>query len=115
MKIIKKVLIQDATYWEANGFDSFGKPRYKNPVAIKVRWDDVGEISNARIIDTATGEEFASKAEVMVGFTPVLGSRIALGTFTAVNPLSVSTSERIRAKADTPTIKGDDVFRQVFL
>lgn len=41
MSLISRMRRQTAVWWAADGSDRFGAPRYKTPVEIKCRWEDV--------------------------------------------------------------------------
>lgn len=58
---IKKVCVQDAIYWEYDGPDGMGGAEFKDPVEIKVRWDEGTEI-----VSDSDGREFVSNAQVIV-------------------------------------------------
>ena len=111
MAIIKKVLVQDATYWGTPAEDGYGKHTFAAPVAIKVRWDDVQE----KFVNTA-GEEEISKAKVMVGQDMDLGGYLYLGTSASTNPEDLDGAWPIKAFKKIPEIASKvNFFRQVML
>lgn len=58
---IERVCVQDAIYWEYDGTDGFSNPEFKDPVDIKVRWDEKTEV-----ISDSNGEEYISHTQLLV-------------------------------------------------
>lgn len=58
---LKRTLKENAVYWAPDTKDGFGGRTYKDPVDLKVRWEQ-----KSRVITDAEGKESVSDAEVYV-------------------------------------------------
>jgi len=68
---------QQATYWQQNGVDGYGKRYFLTPTLISVRWEDATDL-----IVQKMGEEIPSKATVYTQQELTVGDFLALGNFT---------------------------------
>ena len=74
MSLIDSMRRQWAVYWEYDGQDRFGKDTYKDPIEIKVRWEDKLEQDFL-----PSGQEVMVKSTVYVDREMSLGGVIWLG------------------------------------
>ena len=113
MRIILKVLKQDAVYWEQLALDEFNQRGFKDPVAIKVRWEDTRQ---EFISDSGTRE--ISRSRIMVAQDMKPGDYIHLGELTSEmtnEPRAVEHAYAIKGWAKTPTLKATKFVRIVYL
>ncbi len=75
MSLIVTERRQDAIYWKAGPLDAHGRYTYPNePIAIKVRWDDINNTIIAK-----DGTTITTTAMVYVGFDMFEGDFLMLG------------------------------------
>ena len=109
-------LNQIATYWARLAPDGHGGWDYDDPVEIYVRWDEVQEA----MVDSA-GEEFVTRAEIMVNQVMSPGDYLYLGELTsamedsAANPVNIEGAWPVRRVESIPTIQADAFVRTVWL
>jgi len=109
------VLIHDAVYWGNPASDGTSGRIFDDPVAVKVRWDWVGELFR-----TANGRELTSKAIVQVGQPMDPGGYLWLGPLDEVDssgldPLSLEDSLEIMSYESIDNLKGTRTARRVWL
>ena len=110
LSFIKKVCVQTAVYWGNPSSDGFGKFNYAEPIEIFVRWDE-----KSKLITLKNGENYISKAEVLVQQDLTLGGYLYLGFLSdlesnPINPITVLGSYKIIGFDKTPLIKSATKF-----
>lgn len=73
--IVERFTNQDIVYWEHDGDNASGKPSYKTPITLKVRWED-----RFQEILTRDGRTVLSKGYILAADRLVEGSIIWQGT-----------------------------------
>lgn len=112
MRIIEKMLIQDAVYWPPIGNDANGQLQFGEPVAIRVRWEEVAKEFIGR-----DGTRKVSKARVYTSVDTEPDGMLFLGTMDQVNDIynpDNSGAEQIAQSEKLPTIKGDQYLRTAY-
>ena len=114
MSIITTMRRQNAVYWAFSSIDQYGKKSFANPVAIRVRWDDVVE----EFLDSE-GERRFSKSLVYVGIDMAIGGVLMLGTLADITD-SVNVKENdgaweIRRFDKVPNLKATETLRIAYL
>lgn len=73
--IVRRFTDDNILYWEKDGDDPFGKPLFKAPVPLKVRWED-------KIVEVVTfdGRTVLAKAYILSADELKVGSIIWKGT-----------------------------------
>jgi hypothetical protein len=106
--VIGRFAKQTMVYWEKVGSDEYGKPYYKDPVELAVRWE-------ARVLEIIMddGRRAISRAYILLATRVLVGSLVMLGTlddwkvmdcYPDPPPVQDNVSELIIVK-DTPDIK----------
>lgn len=109
-------LNQTAVYWKRLSPDGHGGWDYGDPDEIYVRWEDVQE----DMMDAA-GEEFVSRAEVMVNQEMFPGDYLYLGELTSAmgdsagQPVNFSGAWPVRRVENIPDFEGTSWVRTVWL
>lgn len=99
----------DAVYWERNGTDDVGTPKFKSPVQIKCDWEKV----QVRRLNER-GEVKSSAAVVEVSQALAEGSLIRLGHLTSV-PSTPDNLFEVATYNEEDDIHGEDPSRWVEL
>lgn len=115
VRIITKMLVQDAVYWgPSGGSDVFGKPTPASPISIKCRWTDI--IEEILLPD---GRTYTSQSKVYVDRDLLLGGVLCQGKLAAlvdpVTPFNNPGAVEIKKLGKLPTLKGDQFLRTVWL
>lgn len=101
---------QKCVYWEADGFDEYGKFKFLDPVELEVRWVPV-----TRVVADKKGNEITTSADVVVDQDVLLGSLMWLGELDLWNGTgSAGDDEPILQVAvfnSTTDLKGREVRR----
>jgi hypothetical protein len=107
---------QKAVYWARLSPDGYGGWDYDDPVEIDVRWDETQEI-----IRDDKGEEFASRAQILVDQDMSVGDYLMLGELddwdssASAEPLSRSTAYPIKRFDKIPDIMAESYIRTAWL
>ena len=116
MTILKKYCKQIAVYWGAGSVDGFGVVTYGAPIEVFVRWSEKMDL----FIDS-DGEQKTSRSVVLVlqdtdinGFL-YLGSLPDLSDSEKVDPNTLSSARKIKAKTEVPNLRVTDQVRKVWL
>lgn len=116
-KVVKLFTVQTAVYWANPQSDGFGGTTFDAPQEIKVRWDVSTEVA---VSDD--GEEFVSKAEVLVRQDMKMNEYLFLGTLNDLdsgdydNPENIQGAYRIKRFEKVPMpMKNDEFVRKVWL
>lgn len=111
-----RYLKQKAVYWESLGLDDFGKPLFKEPVEIDVRWEEVNEL-----FINSSGEQERSKAKVFVKDELSERGVLFLGllsTLTAeqkADPFILKSAYSIKSRKSIPSLSGSEFVRTIWL
>ena len=110
MRIIKKVLVEPATYWGAPVNDGDGGHTFAAPVNdnFLVRWDG----HNERFVNSDNEEEF-SRAVVMVGIDVDEGGYLFLGISNETNPEGLEGAHPIKRFDKIPTLASKTEFVRI--
>lgn len=122
IQFVKKVCVQTAVYWDAPVPDGYGGMLFDYPREIKCRWED-----KRRLFRATNGNEFETKAEILVTEDVVLQGWMYLGSLddisssedssgTEINPMDVEGAYEIVAFDKIPLYRSTTKFvRTVFL
>jgi len=95
--LLKKVRQHDAVLWKYAGPSGYGGSKYDSPKQIKVRW-----MEQAEVLSDNNGNEFVSRAEIILAEDVGRKSRIWLGKLDDLtedqqsNPMQVENSYEIK-------------------
>lgn len=110
-RILKKMLKQDAAYWEPDGVDQYAQEKFLLPVEIKCRWED----EFVQGLDQL-GNETVYKSTVYTDRDVEVGGRLRLGFIADLTgPGPPEDSHRIRMFQKLPTLKADKFLRTALL
>jgi hypothetical protein len=110
-KFIRRIAVQTAVYWGNPVDDGYGGLTFDDPVEIKCRWEDTAEL-----ITAADGEQYVTKANIMVTQDVDVNGYLLLGTLNNLDsdqmddPKEVSGACRIRQFAKVPMIRSTSAF-----
>ena len=112
---ISWALNQTAVWWSRNSPDGYGDYDWDDPVEIAVRWEQKSELK----VDI-NGEQFATKAEVLLDTDIVIGDRLLLGdlddiTSASSGPASMEGALEVKAFEKIPSIDGTEFVRTAWL
>lgn len=104
-------LRQDLTYWAPQGSETndFGHAIMIAPILIKGRWED-----KVQAVRRANGEEFTSRAEVLVDRDLALEGFLIIGDYTA-EAKPVEDASEIQEFAVVPDLRNLGSERRAFL
>ena len=111
--LMRKVLSEQAVYWQFNGHDGYGKPIFSGPVQFKCRWEDVQE----QFLDWK-GAEQISKSKVYTDRDMLVGSVLWLGLIgdlVSSDPLKNPGAGVIQAFSKVPDLKAQVFLRTAML
>lgn len=116
---LSKYLRQDCLVWEKIGNDPSGKPKYAtNPVALKVRWDDL----DVQVL-TTTGRTIVSKTKLMCASEIKEGAIVWRGTVDdwrllptyPARPSPIDDAFEVISTGETPDLRGRDFLFVAYL
>ncbi len=106
-------LRQQATYWEPDAEDAYGKPSFKTPVLLKCRWEDRTELVHNKL-----NSEYVSKARVFFAQDMSVDGYIALGDYVTdlvASPLTLTTAHEIMLVSRIPDLRNMKTLYGVYL
>jgi len=114
MGIITRMRKQTAVLWERDGIDRWGKPKYRAPVQIKCRWQDV----NQEFIDDK-GDRQVSASLVFPDRVVAVNSVLMLGELGDVvdseNPKQNDGAWEVRRFDEIPNLRNTETLYKAFL
>jgi hypothetical protein len=121
VKIIERMCVQTAVYWENPVADGFGGINYDEAKEIKCRWENKRDLIVGSEAD-APGEELISEAQVYIledlqelGYL-YLGTLNDLDSDAKEQPETISTAFQIKKFEKTPAFKSTtDFLRKAYL
>lgn len=115
-KFIRRIAVQDVVYWGNPVDDGYGGLTFDDPVEIKVRWEDTAEL-----ITAADGEQYVTKAKILVTQDVDINGYLFLGSLIDLdsdnsNPKEIEGTCRIRRFDKVSMIRSTTQFvRTVFI
>lgn len=118
-KLSAKFAVQDAVYWGAPVNDGRGKKTFAEPIDIKVRWDEYGQV-----VTDKNGKEILVEVECLVLQDLAYEGQMCLSTVAELevtysdisNPYDIPNVYEIVSVIKVPMVfKTDDFVRTVFL
>jgi len=88
-QFIKKVCVQDAIYWGSPVNNGYSGKTYATPVEIKCRWEE-----KMRVIHDDKGQEFSSKAQILVTQNLDMEGYLYLGTLDSLESVVDETDPK---------------------
>ena len=115
MRILKRMLKQDAVYWGVTGFNPSGEPEFAAPIDIKCRWEEVSEV-----FLSVTGADEVSNAIVYVDRDVVVQGQLRQGKVANLpvpngHPSDNPGSYAIRKFEKLPTLDAKFFLRTCYL
>ena len=114
VRVAVRTMKQKGVYWELDALDEFGKPTWKEPIEIDLRWEDAEE----EIINP-NGERVMSRAQLIVDRDLTIKGVLWLGELDDIgssdNPKSNDGAWEIIQYLKTPDFKGRKYLREAYL